>query len=387
MLEENVMVSFLRKFDQYPFCLKFEGKEYMIGEGKPEFTIHLKKPIPMADLMKSTSIALGEAYMDGTLEVEGDLYYALNHFLGQMGKFSTDQSALKKLIFSSKSKKNQKKEVQSHYDIGNDFYKMWLDDTMSYSCGYFKNEDDTLEQAQRNKVDYLLEKLYLSKGMSLLDIGCGWGFLLIEAAKKYKIHGTGITLSKEQYKEFEQRIKKEHLEDLLTVELMDYRDLPKYGQKFDRVVSVGMLEHVGRGNYEEFFDCVKSVLNPGGIFVLHYISALKEYPGDAWIKKYIFPGGVVPSLREIINIAGDKRFYTVGVESLRRHYNKTLLCWNKNFQKHREEVVELFDERFARMWELYLCACAATFMNGIIDLHQIIFTNDVNNELPMTKWY
>lgn len=387
MLEENVMVSFLRKFDQYPFCLKFEGKEYMIGEGKPEFTIHIKKPIPMAELMKSTSIALGEAYMDGTLEIEGDLYYALNHFLGQMGKFSTDQSALKKLIFSSKSKKNQKKEVQSHYDIGNDFYKMWLDDTMSYSCGYFKNEDDTLEQAQRNKVDYLLEKLYLSKGMSLLDIGCGWGFLLIEAAKKYKIHGTGITLSKEQYKEFEERIKKEHLEDLLTVELMDYRDLPKYGQKFDRVVSVGMLEHVGRGNYEEFFDCVKSVLNPGGIFVLHYISALKEYPGDAWIKKYIFPGGVVPSLREIINIAGDKRFYTVGVESLRRHYNKTLLCWNKNFQKHREEVVELFDERFARMWELYLCACAATFMNGIIDLHQIIFTNDVNNELPMTKWY
>lgn len=387
MLEENVMVSFLRKFDQYPFCLKFEGKEYMIGEGKPEFTIHIKKPIPMAELMKSTSIALGEAYMDGTLEIEGDLYYALNHFLGQMGKFSTDQSALKKLIFSSKSKKNQKKEVQSHYDIGNDFYKMWLDDTMSYSCGYFKNEDDTLEQAQRNKVDYLLEKLYLSKGMSLLDIGCGWGFLLIEAAKKYKIHGTGITLSKEQYKEFEKRIKAEKLEDLLTVELMDYRDLPKYGQKFDRVVSVGMLEHVGRGNYEEFFDCVKSVLNPGGIFVLHYISALKEYPGDAWIKKYIFPGGVVPSLREIMNIAGDKRFYTVGVESLRRHYNKTLLCWNKNFQKHREEVVELFDEKFARMWELYLCACAATFMNGIIDLHQIIFTNDVNNELPMTKWY
>lgn len=387
MLEENVMVSFLRKFDQYPFCLKFEGKEYMIGEGKPEFTIHLKKPIPMADLMKSTSIALGEAYMDGNLEIEGDLYYALNHFLGQMGKFSTDQSALKKLIFSSKSKKNQKKEVQSHYDIGNGFYKMWLDDTMSYSCGYFKNEDDTLEQAQRNKVEYILEKLYLSKGMSLLDIGCGWGFLLIEAAKKYKIHGTGITLSKEQYKEFERRIKAEHLEDLLTVELMDYRDLPKYGQKFDRVVSVGMLEHVGRGNYEEFFDCVKSVLNPGGIFVLHYISALKEYPGDAWIKKYIFPGGVVPSLREIINIAGDKRFYTVGVESLRRHYNKTLLCWNKNFQKHREEFVKLFDERFARMWELYLCACAATFMNGIIDLHQIIFTNDVNNELPMTKWY
>ncbi len=387
MLEENVMISFLRKFDQYPFRVKMENKEYIIGTGEPEFTVNIKKMIPMTSLLTSTSIALGEAYMDGTLEIEGDLYHALNHFLGQMGKFSTDQSALKKLIFSSKSKKNQQKEVQSHYDIGNDFYKLWLDPTMSYSCGYFKHEEDCLEQAQKNKVDYLLEKLYLSEGMDLLDIGCGWGFLLIEAAKKYGVHGTGITLSNEQYAEFQKRIKEEHLEHLLTVELMDYRDLPKYGKQFDRVVSVGMIEHVGRGNYEEFFDCVKGVLKQGGIFVLHYISALKEYPGDAWVKKYIFPGGVVPSLREIMHIAGEKRFYTAGVESLRRHYNRTLLCWNKNFQEHRDEVVEMFDERFARMWELYLCACAATFMNGIIDLHQIIFTNDVNNELPMTKWY
>lgn len=168
---------------------------------------------------------------------------------------------------------------------------------------------------------------------------------------------------------------------------MDYRELPRYGQPFDRVVSIGMVEHVGRGKYEEYMRCVKSVLKPGGIFLLHFISALKEYPGDAWIKKYIFPGGVVPSLREILQIAGDMRFYTVGVESLRRHYNRTLLCWNEKFQKHRREVVEMFDERFARMWELFLCSCAATFMNGIIDLHQIIFTSDVNNELPMTKWY
>lgn len=237
------------------------------------------------------------------------------------------------------------------------------------------------------KVDYILKKLHLKDGMSLLDIGCGWGYLLIEAAKKYGVHGLGITLSKEQYKEFGRRIEKEHLEQLLEVRLMDYRDLPKRGQQFDRVVSIGMVEHVGRGNYEEFMECVKSVLKPGGIFLLHFISALKEYPGDPWVKKYIFPGGVVPSLREIIRIAGDMRFYTAGVESLRRHYNRTLLCWNSNFQKHRGEVVEMFDERFARMWELFLCSCAATFMNGVIDLHQIIFTNDVNNELPMTKWY
>lgn len=386
-MSENVLTAFFKNFDEYPFCVKFDQEEYMIGNGKPEFTVNFKKPVSIYSLMTSTSLALGEAYMDGDLEIEGDLYYALNHFLGQMGKFSTDEKALKKLIFTSTGRKNQKREVQSHYDIGNDFYKLWLDDTLSYSCGYFQNEDDTLEQAQAAKVDYILRKIDLKEGMNLLDICCGWGYLLIEAAKRYGVHGMGITLSNEQYKEFRHRIKEEHLEHLLEVRLMDYRELTRCGCLFDRVVSIGMVEHVGRGKYEEFMGCVKSVLKPGDIFLLHFISALKEYPGDAWIKKYIFPGGVVPSLREILHVAGDLRFYTVGVESLRRHYNRTLLCWNRNFQERRGEVVEMFDERFARMWELFLCACAATFMNGIIDLHQVIFTNDVNNDLPMTKWY
>lgn len=387
MLEENVMIPFLKKFDQYPFCVKINGKEYQIGEGKPEFTVTFKKNIPLTSLMTSTSIALGEAYMDGDLEIEGDLYYALDHFLGQMDKFSTDQSALKKLIFTSTGKKNQQKEVQSHYDIGNDFYKLWLDKTMSYSCGYFKHEDDTLEQAQINKVDYILEKLYLKEGMSLLDIGCGWGFLLIEAAKKYKVHGTGITLSEEQYKEFKRRIADQHLEDLLEVELMDYRDLPKLGKTFDRVVSVGMVEHVGRDNYQLFMDCANKVLKEGGVFLLHFISSLKEHPGDAWIKKYIFPGGVVPSLREMISCAAEDGFHTLDVEDLRLHYNRTLLCWEKNFKEHIDEVRSMFDERFVRMWNLYLSACAATFHNGVIDIHQVLFTKGINNDLPMVRWY
>lgn len=387
MLEENVMIPFLKKFDQYPFCVKINGKEYQIGEGKPEFTVTFKKTIPLTSLMTSTSIALGEAYMDGDLEIEGDLYYALDHFLGQMDKFSTDQSALKKLIFTSTGKKNQQKEVQSHYDIGNDFYKLWLDKTMSYSCGYFKHEDDTLEQAQINKVDYILEKLYLKEGMSLLDIGCGWGFLLIEAAKKYKVHGTGITLSEEQYKEFKRRIADQHLEDLLEVELMDYRDLPKLGKTFDRVVSVGMVEHVGRDNYQLFMDCANKVLKEGGVFLLHFISSLKEHPGDAWIKKYIFPGGVVPSLREMISCAAEDGFHTLDVEDLRLHYNRTLLCWEKNFKEHIDEVRSMFDERFVRMWDLYLSACAATFHNGVIDIHQVLFTKGINNDLPMVRWY
>lgn len=387
MQEENRIIPFLKKFDEFPFCVRMGGKEYMIGEGKPEFTVIIHKSIPVSALMTSTSLALGEAYMDGDLEIEGNLYYALDHFLGQMGKFSTDETGLKKLMHSSVTKKNQKKEVQSHYDIGNDFYSLWLDETMSYSCGYFRHGDDSLEQAQRNKVDYILEKLHLKEGMTLLDIGCGWGFLLIEAAKKYGVHGVGITLSEEQYKECQSRIEDEHLEDLVKVELMDYRDLLEYGQKFDRVVSVGMVEHVGRDNYQLFMDCVKKVMKPGALFLLHFISALKEHPGDPWIKKYIFPGGVVPSLREMLSCAAENDFHTMDVENLRLHYNRTLLCWEKNFKKHIDEVRTMFDERFVRMWDLYLSACAATFHNGIIDIHQVLFTNGINNELPMVRWY
>ncbi|MDE7313179.1 MAG: cyclopropane-fatty-acyl-phospholipid synthase family protein [Eubacterium sp.] len=387
MLEENVLVPFLKKFDQYPFCVRINKKEYKIGDGEPEFTVNFKKKIPLAALMTSTSLSLGEAYMDGDLEVEGDLYYALDHFLCQMDRFSTNESALKKLVFPSTAKKNQKKEVQSHYDIGNDFYRLWLDETMSYSCGYFLHGDDSLYQAQVNKVDYILKKLYLQKGMSLLDIGCGWGFLLIEAAKKYGVHGMGITLSQEQYKEARRRIRKEHLEELLTVELMDYRDLPKYGKKFDRVVSVGMVEHVGRDNYQLFIDCAKEALKPGGLFLLHFISALKEHAGDPWIKKYIFPGGVIPSLREMLSCAAEDGFHTLDVENLRQHYNRTLLCWEKNYRQQIDKVRSMFDERFVRMWDLYLSSCAATFHNGIIDLHQVLFTKGVNNQLPLMRWY
>ena len=387
MLTENVMISFLRKFDEYPFIVKLKGKEYRIGDGEPAFTVIFHKEIPLTALTTSTSLALGEAYMDGDLEIEGDLYNALDHFLGQMGKFSTDESALKKLIFSSTGKKNQEKEVQSHYDIGNDFYKLWLDETMSYSCGYFLHEDDSLYQAQVNKVDYILKKLHLSQGMSLLDIGCGWGFLLIEAAKKYGVHGMGITLSREQYEAFNRRIKEQNLGDLLEVALMDYRDLPKMNRTFDRVVSVGMAEHVGRRNYQLFMDCAKKVLKPGGLFLLHFISALKEHAGDPWIKKYIFPGGVIPSLREMLSCAAEDDFHTLDAENLRLHYNRTLLCWDKNYREHMDQLREMFDERFVRMWDLYLAACAATFHNGIIDLHQVLFSNGINNDVPMVRWY
>lgn len=387
-IKENFMKQYLEKFDANPFLVEMGGElAFKVGEGEPTFVVNLKKELDYKELLNSTSLALGEAYMRGDLEIRGDLYEALDHFLGQMDRFTVDNRALKKLIHTSSSMRNQKKEVSSHYDIGNDFYQLWLDETLSYSCGYFKNEDDSLYQAQINKVDRILEKLYLKEGMTLLDIGCGWGFLLLRAAKKYGIKGTGITLSKEQHKKFQQTIEEEGLTGQLEVKLMDYRELPKMKESFDRVVSVGMIEHVGRDNYDLFLSCVNEVMKPKGLFLLHYISALEEHPGDPWIKKYIFPGGMVPSLREIVNLCAKYKFYTLDIESLRRHYTKTLLCWYDNFKQHKDKVKDMFDEEFVRMWELYLCSCAATFHNGVIDLHQILISKGVNNELPMTRWY
>lgn len=379
------LTSYLGGIIPVAFRIQSGEESMIVGRDRPEFTITLNEDLDKKELLTSTSLALGEAYMKEELEVDRDLYEVLNLFLGQMGKFKMDKSALKKLILTSKAKKNQEKEVRFHYDIGNEFYRLWLDETMSYSCGYFKNAEDTLYDAQVNKADHILEKLQLQEGMTLLDIGCGWGFLLMRAAKKYGIKGTGITLSKEQYQKFSEDIEREGLKDCLQVELMDYRDLKHSGAQFDRVVSVGMLEHVGRGNYELFMENAEAVLKPEGLFLLHYISAQKEHEGDPWIKKYIFPGGTIPSLREIIDILPEYEFHVLDIESLRRHYNRTLLCWRENFLKHRAEIARMQGEEFTRMWELYLASCAATFNNGIIDLHQILTSKGINNRLPMTR--
>ena len=379
------LTSYLGGIIPVAFRIQSGEESMIVGRDRPEFTITLNEDLDKKELLTSTSLALGEAYMKEELEVDRDLYEVLNLFLGQMGKFKMDKSALKKLILTSKAKKNQEKEVRFHYDIGNEFYRLWLDETMSYSCGYFKNAEDTLYDAQVNKADHILEKLQLQEGMTLLDIGCGWGFLLMRAAKKYGIKGTGITLSKEQYQKFSEDIEREGLKDYLQVELMDYRDLKHSGAQFDRVVSVGMLEHVGRGNYELFMENAEAVLKPEGLFLLHYISAQKEHEGDPWIKKYIFPGGTIPSLREIIDILPEYEFHVLDIESLRRHYNRTLLCWRENFLKHRAEIARMQGEEFTRMWELYLASCAATFNNGIIDLHQILVSKGINNRLPMTR--
>ena len=386
-LFDSFLVHYLERFNDHCFTVKIGYNEYTIGEGEPEFTIRVNSDIPKKDILVSAELALGEAYMRKDIEIEGDLFKALCVVLGHVNKDSINKKVLSSLFNVGLKKKDQKQQVSSHYDLGNEFYSLWLDKTMSYSCAYFKHEDDSLEEAQYQKVHHILDKLYLKEGMTLLDIGCGWGFLLIEAARKYGVKGYGCTLSEEQWKKGQERIKKFGLEGQVEIELIDYRDVAASGRTFDRIVSVGMLEHVGRPNFPLYMEDASTMLNDGGLFLLHYISDPAEKETSAWIRKYIFPGGCLPSLREMVGIAYDYGMNVIDVESLRLHYYKTLMHWYNNFQGVRDQVEKARGTEFVRMWDLYLCGCAAGFYIGNMDLHQILMTKDVNNELPLTRWY
>lgn len=386
-LFDSFLVHYLERFNDHCFVVKVGDNQYTIGEGDPEFTIIVNRDISKKDVLVSAELALGEAYMRKDIEIEGDLFKALCVVLGHVNKDSINKKVLSSLFNVGLKKKDQKKQVSSHYDLGNDFYSLWLDKTMSYSCAYFKHEDDSLEDAQYQKVHHILDKLHLKEGMTLLDIGCGWGFLLIEAARKYGVKGYGCTLSEEQWKKGQERIKAFGLEGQVEIDLIDYRDVAASGRQFDRMVSVGMLEHVGRANFPLYMEDASAMLKDGGLFLLHYISDPSEKETSAWIRKYIFPGGCLPSLREMIGFAYEYDMDVLDVENLRLHYYKTLMHWYNNFQGVRDQVEKVRGTEFVRMWDLYLCGCAAGFYIGNMDLHQILMTKGINNDLPLTRWY
>ncbi len=386
-LFDTFLVHYLERFNDHCFIVKVGNNAYTIGEGDPEFTIIVNKDIPKKDILVSAELALGEAYMRKDIEIEGDLFKALCVVLGHVNKDSINKKVLSSLFNMGLRKKDQKQQVSSHYDLGNDFYSLWLDETMSYSCAYFKKENDSLKDAQYQKVHHILDKLHLQEGMTLLDIGCGWGFLLIEAALTYGVKGYGCTLSEEQWKKGQERIKQFGLKGQVEIDLIDYRDVAASGRQFDRMVSVGMLEHVGRPNLPIYMENASAMLKEGGLFLLHYISDPAEKETSAWIRKYIFPGGSLPSLREIIGLAYEYDMNVLDVENLRFHYYKTLMYWYNNFQGVRDQVEQVRGTEFVRMWDLYLCGCAAGFYIGNMDLHQILMTKCINNTLPLTRWY
>ena len=388
-INKSIVKSIAEHLSDRPFDLEYwDGEIIKYGNGDSEFKVIIKNFPSKKELLADPSVALGEAYMKGDIDIEGDLQKFFESIIRNKDSFMNKNTVFR---LASKIKApsliKSKKDIAHHYDIGNDFYSLWLDKTMSYSCGYFKNPTDTLYDAQMNKIHHILKKLNLKEGQHLLDIGCGWGYLIIEAAKLYKVKALGITLSEEQFKKAKERIKQEGLEDLVDVQLMDYRNLEKSNLEFDRIVSVGMAEHVGHANLPLFFKNVDSVLKESGLFLLHNITNLVETEGNKWITTYIFPGGYLPTLREELNIAADINFRTLDVESLRLHYMKTLEEWCKNFMNHLDEERDMFDDEFLRMWHLYLATCAAAFHYWDIDIHQILFSKGINNTLPMTRKY
>ncbi|KRL77364.1 cyclopropane-fatty-acyl-phospholipid synthase [Lactobacillus delbrueckii subsp. indicus DSM 15996] len=374
----------------FPFPVKvtyWDGKSEVYGNGTPEIEIVFNEKIPMSDITRNASLALGEAYMDKKIEIHGSIQKLIEGAYENADSFMRSSKFLKFLPKTKHTEKQSEEDVQSHYDIGNDFYEQWLDPTLTYSCAYFTDDNkDDLEQAQITKVHHILNKLHPQKGKTLLDIGCGWGTLMLTAAKEYGLKVTGVTLSEEQYKLVQKKIYDENLQDVAEVKLEDYRELGD--QQWDYVTSVGMFEHVGSENLGEYFNDVAKYLKTDSVALIHGITRQQGGATNAWINKYIFPGGYIPGLVEIISRIEEAHLQISDVEMLRRHYQRTLKIWDKNFNNARPEIEKKMGERFCRMWDMYLQACAASFESGNIDVVQYLLTKGPSGKnLPMTRDY
>jgi cyclopropane-fatty-acyl-phospholipid synthase len=366
----------------------WDGTKETFGPDKPYVTITIKSPRVVRAMMRNASLAIGEGYMNGDVEVDGPLDNVIRISIENHDLFGSWAKRLQHLRRHKNTKNHQAAYIQHHYDLGNDFYKLWLDnETMAYTCAYFRTPKDTLEQAQVQKMDHVLRKLQLEPGQSVAELGCGWGHLLVRAAKLYGVHGVGVTLSKEQASYAKALAKREKVEDKVRFELMNYQDLPdNVDGQFDRVMSVGMLEHVGLGNQHQFFKVIDTLLKEKGVAVIHSITAQTEHdPPDAWIDKYIFPGGYIPSVREVTAKFPTYNFYMLDYENLRYHYKLTLDEWWRRYEKHKRKVIAMYGEQFYRMWRFWLACSSGSFNFGSLILSQWVLCKGVNNDLPLTR--
>ena len=392
-----LLIKFLNNlFKNDGFLLEDANKNlHVIGKPKSESSIKMKihdKKLHYK-LLLYPDLYFGEAYTDGKITFQnGTLSDFLDLALQNIGREKTNTISefinsirgsyryLTNFNFIKKSKMN----VSHHYDISDGLYDLFLDPKKQYSCAYFVNENDSLETAQNNKIQHIIKKLNIQPNQKVLDIGCGWGSLAIDIAKSAKCEVTGITLSKNQFEYCNKIAKDTNLENQVKFKLIDYRELK---EKFDRIVSVGMFEHVGRKFYKKFFKQVEKLLNEDGVSLIHTIGSVNP-PRDPhpWITKYIFPGGYTPSLSEVTTPIEKAGLIVTDIEVLKLHYSHTLRHWKENCIKNKQKIIEMFDEKFFRMWEFYLAGCEMAFKWGDQVVYQFQLTKNYNST-PVTRDY
>ena len=391
------LARFLNKLFQKDGFILIDGylKKHIIGSPKNKNPIIVKildKKLHYKLLFRP-DLYFGEAYSDGSIIIEnGSLTDFLDIALMNLGrsefnffnklinKINGSYRYLTNFNFIKKSKMN----VVHHYDLSDDLYSLFLDPKKQYSCGYFKNENDTLEVAQNNKIQHIIKKLNIEPNQKVLDIGCGWGSLAIDIAKSTGCEVTGITLSEKQFNYCKKKSKELNLENQVTFKLIDYRQLD---EKFDRIVSVGMFEHVGRKFYKKFFKQINKLLNNDGVSLIHTIGSVNA-PREPhpWITKYIFPGGYTPSLSEVVTPIEKANLIVADIEVLKLHYSHTLRHWKENCIKNKQQIIKTFDLRFFRMWEFYLASCECAFRWGDQVVYQFQLTKNYTST-PNTRNY
>ena len=391
------LVKFLNKlFKKGGFILEDAyGEEHVVGSPNPQKSIKLKihdKKLHYK-LLLYPDLYFGEAYTDGSITVEGgSLSEFLNMALENIGRQETNifgkifnrltgsYRYLTNFNFIKKSKMN----AAYHYDISDELYSLFLGPSRQYSCAYFNDENETLEQAQQNKINHIIKKLHIQPNQKVLDIGAGWLHLAIEIAKKCRCQVTGITLSENQFKYGKQKIKELNLGNQVEIKMMDYRQVK---EKYDRIVSVGMFEHVGRKFYKSFFNTVFKTLNENGLALLHTIGSVNP-PRDPhpWMTRYIFPGGYTPSLSELARPIEKSGLIVSDIEVLRTHYAHTLKHWKERFINNKDKVLKMFDEKFFRMFEFYLSSCEMAFKHGDQVVYQLQLIKKLD-AAPSTRDY
>ncbi|WP_368412640.1 class I SAM-dependent methyltransferase [Dongia sp.] len=370
-----------------------QGRRQDIGSGTPSVTLRMHDAALSWQLGVNPWLKVGEAYMDGRLTVEaGTLYDFIdiamrntNALLGvKTQKLLDVLNYTLRWLHQHNPVGAAQQHVAHHYDLSRKLFEQFLDESMQYSCAYFPHPDATLAEAQQAKMRHIASKLLLQPGQRLLDIGCGWGGLGIYLAKTAGVQVTGVTLSKEQHEIACARVKAAGLEGQVEFKLQDYRLEPG---RFDRIVSVGMFEHVGLKHFPEFFAKVEELLVPGGVALLHAIGR-RDGPGhtNAWLRKYIFPGGYSPALSEALPVVERTGLWVTDIEILRLHYAETIRHWRANFARNRDAIARLYDERFCRMWEFYLVGSELSFRYD----HNMVFQMQLArgiNAVPITRDY